>query len=112
MSVLRGVPVALLVLLTGCGQVANIRSLSTGYVAPTSGETARVRLITDGLVRAVPGRDCLDWNVPGAGVMASTKAGFPDHNAENRGIPGPTYPWAGAVTAAAVVPADDPRPLQ
>lgn len=40
------------------------------------------------LVRAVPGRDCLDWNVPGAGVMASTKAGFPDHNGESLGMPG------------------------
>lgn len=40
------------------------------------------------LVRAVPGRDCLDWNVLGAGVMASTKAGFPDHNGENLGMPG------------------------
>ena len=74
MSVLRGVPVALLVLLTGCGQVANIRSLSPGYVAPTSGATAPVRLITDGMVRAVPGRDCLDWDVPGGGGVASARA--------------------------------------
>ncbi|OCW22006.1 hypothetical protein [Pseudomonas sp. S3E12] len=108
MSFLRVVPVALLVLLTGCGQVANIRSLSTGYVAPQTGETARVRLITDGLVRAVPGRDCLDWNVPGAGVMASTKAGFPDHNGESLGMPGPIYSWAAAVSSELVVPANKP----
>ncbi|WP_339452266.1 hypothetical protein [Pseudomonas sp. JAI120] len=108
MSLLRVVPVALLVLLTGCGQVANIRSLPTGYVAPQTGETARVRLITDGLVRAVPGRDCLDWNVPGAGVMASTKAGFPDHNGESLGMPGPIYSWAAAVSSELVVPANKP----
>ena len=58
---------AVLLALSGCGQVANVRSLSTGYIPPQSGETARIRLLTDGLVRAVPGRDCLDWNVPGAG---------------------------------------------
>lgn len=111
MTGLRVMPVALLVLLTGCGQVANIRSLSTGYVAPQSGETARVRLITDGLVRAVPGRDCLDWNVPGAGVMASTKSGFPDHNGESLHMPGPIYTWNGAVTTELVVPANTPIAL-
>ncbi|UXZ21107.1 hypothetical protein KZH41_21810 [Pseudomonas sp. YeP6b] len=111
MTVLRVIPVALLVLLTGCGQVANIRSLSTGYAPPQSGETARVRLITDGLVRAVPGRDCLDWNVLGAGVMASTKSGFPDHNGESLGMPGPIYTWNGAVTTELVVPANKPIAL-
>ncbi|OIN48106.1 hypothetical protein [Pseudomonas costantinii] len=111
MTILRAVPAALLVLLTGCGQVANIRSLSTGYVPPQSGETARVRLITDGLVRAVPGRDCLDWNVPGAGVMASTKSGFPDHNGENLGMPGPIYSLNGGVTTELVVPANTPIAL-
>ena len=46
--------------LGGCGQVANVRSLSTGYAPPQGGETAHIRLVTDGLVRAVPGHDCLD----------------------------------------------------
>ncbi|KAF2410795.1 hypothetical protein ACMSI6_12605 [Pseudomonas antarctica] len=111
MSILRVMPVTLLVLLTGCGQVANIRSLSTAYAPPQSGETARVRLITDGLVRAVPGRDCLDWKVPGAGVMASTKAGFADRNGESLGMPGPIYTWDGAVTTELVVPANKPIAL-
>ena len=108
---MRLLPVILAVLLLslgGCGQVANVRSLSTGYVPPQDGETARIRLLTDGLVRAVPVRDCLDWNVPGAGVMASTKPGFPDHNGENLGIPGPIFSWAGAVSSELVVPANKP----
>ncbi|MEE8876705.1 hypothetical protein [Pseudomonas helleri] len=108
---MRLLPVILAVLLLslgGCGQVANVRSLSTGYVPPQGGETARIRLLTDGLVRAVPERDCLDWNVPGAGVMASTKPGFPDHNGENLGIPGPIFSWAGAVSSELVVPANKP----
>ncbi|WP_235986749.1 hypothetical protein [Pseudomonas triticifolii] len=97
--------------LGGCGQVANVRSLSTGYVPPKGGETARIRLLTDGLVRAVPGRDCIDWNVPGAGVMASAKSGFPDHNGENLGIPGPIYSLTGAVSSELVVPANRPIAL-
>ena len=108
---MRLLPVILAVLLLslgGCGQVANVRSLSTGYVPPQDGETARIRLLTDGLVRAVPERDCLDWNVPGAGVMASAKPGFPDHNGENLGIPGPIFSWAGAVSSELVVPANKP----
>ena len=108
MRLLPVIPAVLLLALVGCGQVANIRSLSTGYVPPQSGETARVRLVTDGLVRAVPGRDCLDWSVPGAGVMASVKAGFPDHNGASLGMPGPVYSWAGAVTSELVVPANKP----
>ena len=102
---------AVLLALSGCGQVANVRSLSTGYIPPQSGETARIRLLTDGLVRAVPGRDCLDWNVPGAGVMASAKSGFPDHNGENLGIPGPIYSLAGSVSSELVVPANKPITL-
>lgn len=97
--------------LGGCGQVANIRSLSTSYVPPQTGETARVRLVTDGLVRAVPGRDCMDWNVPGAGVMASAKSGFPNHNGESLHMPGPIYSWAGAVSSELVVPANKPIAL-
>lgn len=108
MRLLPVIPAVLLLALGGCGQVANIRSLSTGYVPPQGGETARIRLLTDGLVRAVPGRDCLDWNVPGAGVMASAKPGFPDHNGENLGIPGPIFSWAGAVSSELVVPANKP----
>ena len=108
MRLLPVIPAVLLLVLGGCGQVANVRSLSTGYVPPQGGETARIRLLTDGLVRAMPGRDCLDWNVPGAGVMASAKPGFPDHNGENLGIPGPIFSWAGAVSSELVVPANKP----
>ena len=102
---------AVLLALSGCGQVANVHSLSTGYIPPQSGETARIRLLTDGLVRAVPGRDCLDWKVPGAGVMASARSGFPDHNGENLGIAGPIYSLAGSVSSELVVPANKPIAL-
>lgn len=62
-------------------------------------------------MRAVPGRDCLDCNVPGAGVMASAKSGLPDHNGENLGSPGQIYSWAGAVSSELVVSASKPIEL-
>lgn len=100
--------VLVLLSLGGCGQVANIRSLSNGYVPPKVGETARLRVVTDGIVRAVPGRDCIDWNVPGAGVMVSTRSGFPDHNGESLGMPGPTYTWAGTEKSELLVTTNKP----
>jgi len=108
MSTLRVIPALFLVLLSGCGQVYNVRSLNTAYTAPPSAETARLRIISDGMVRAVPGRDCLDWNVPGAGVMVSAKSGFADRNGASLGMPGPIYTWDGAVSSEQVIPANTP----
>lgn len=56
MGLLPVIPAVLLLALGGCDQAANVGSLSTGYVPPQGGETARIRLLTDGLVRAVPVR--------------------------------------------------------
>ncbi|MEO8489992.1 hypothetical protein [Pseudomonas sp.] len=66
--------------LSGCGNISNIRAYSTPYVEPTSGDTARLRIITNGMARGVPGRDCIDWRVPGSGVMAVLEKGFADQN--------------------------------
>lgn len=65
---------------SGCGNISNMRAFSTPYVEPTAGDTARLRVITNGMVRGVPGRDCIDWRVPGAGVMAVSQSGFADQN--------------------------------
>ncbi len=32
------------------------------------------------MARGVPGSDCIDWRVPGAGVMAVSESGFADQN--------------------------------
>lgn len=108
MMLLRVVPAVLLLALGGCGQVYNVRSLSTAYVAPSSGETARLRVVSDGMVRAVPGRACLDWNVPGAGVMVSTKPGFADRNGESLNMPGGTLSVGGGVSSELLIPANTP----
>lgn len=65
---------------SGCGNIANMRAYSKAYVEPTSGDTARLRVITNGMARGVPGRDCIDWRVPGAGIMAVAQSGFADQN--------------------------------
>ncbi|MFO2466508.1 hypothetical protein OOJ96_24415 [Pseudomonas sp. 15FMM2] len=78
---MRALLIAGMVLAVGaCGNISNIRAYSTNYVEPTAGDTARVRVITNGMVRGVPGRDCVDWREPGSGVMASAESGFADQN--------------------------------
>lgn len=73
--------------LSGCGNLANVRSYSTAYAEPVSGETARLRVITNGMVRAVPARDCIDWRSPGAGVMVVAQSGFANRNGQSLGMP-------------------------
>lgn len=73
--------------LSGCGNLANVRSYSTPYAEPTSGDTARMRVITNGMARGVPARGCVDWNSPGAGVMAVAQSGFASRNGQNLGMP-------------------------
>lgn len=71
-----------------CGNIANMRAYSTAYVEPSSGDTARLRIITNGMARGVPGSDCIDWRLPGAGVMAVAQSGFADqNNGRSLGIP-------------------------
>lgn len=65
---------------SACGNIANMRAYSKAYVEPVSGDTARLRVITNGMARGVPGRDCIDWRVPGAGIMAVAQSGFADQN--------------------------------
>ncbi|MGB3127021.1 MAG: hypothetical protein WBB95_24685 [Pseudomonas sp.] len=77
----------LLLSVSGCGNISNIKSFSTPYTEPASGEVARVRVISDGMVRGVPGRDCVDWRVPGAGVMAVVQSGFASRNGQSLGMP-------------------------
>lgn len=73
---------------SGCGNISNIRAYNTAYVEPTAGDTARLRVITNGMARGVPGRDCIDWRVPGAGVMAVSESGFAgQNNGRSLGMP-------------------------
>lgn len=74
-------------LLGGCGNIAAVKSFSTKFESPASGETANLRVISNGMVRGVPNSDCIDWYLPGAGVIVVSKDGFAHRNGESLGMP-------------------------
>jgi hypothetical protein len=75
------------VLLAGCGNIQTVKSFSTTYKEPDGGERARVRVVSDGMVRAVPRSSCVDWRLPDAGVMVASLKGFADQNNRSLGMP-------------------------
>lgn len=74
-------------LLAGCGNIANVRSYSTPYSTPPSTETARLRVMTNGMARGVPASTCIDWRREGAGVIAVQQSGFANRNGQSLGMP-------------------------
>ncbi|MCM2378137.1 MULTISPECIES: hypothetical protein [Pseudomonas fluorescens group] len=76
----------LLAALTGCGALTDVRSFSTPYATPTSAETVRLRVMSDGMVRAVPNSNCINFRLPGAGVMVVNRDGYADRNGESLGM--------------------------
>lgn len=74
--------------LSACGNIQTIVSFSTPYEQPESGDRARIRVISyHGMIRAVPNSDCIDWRLPGAGVMVSSTKGFANVNDRDLGMP-------------------------
>lgn len=99
---------SLLATLTACGALTDVRSFSTPYASPTSGETARLRVMSDGMVRGVPKSDCIDFRLPGAGVMVAKRDGYADRNGETLGMaPVERYSDATVMTEL-LVPAGQP----
>lgn len=101
-------------LLAGCGNIQTVKSFSTAYQEPSSGERARIRIVSDGMVRAVPNSACVDWRVPNAGVMVSSKKGFADQNNRSLNMPGEPLALGGegsTVVSEFYVPANEPLTL-
>ncbi|MGE3349017.1 MAG: hypothetical protein AB7I35_16430 [Ramlibacter sp.] len=73
--------------LCACGNIQTIKSFSTPYQEPAQGARARIRVLSDGMVRAVPNSACVDWRLEGAGVMASPTKGFANMNNRKLGMP-------------------------
>lgn len=96
-------------LLTGCGNIAAVKSFNTPFASPSSGDTARLRVMANGMVRAVPEKDCVDWYSPGAGVIVSPKKGFADRNNENLGMPAGAEAFG--VVSEVLIPAGKPFTL-
>ena len=97
--------------LAGCGNIAAVKSFNTSYASPASGETARLRVVANGMVRAVPGLSCVDWYSPGAGVIAVPKEGFADRNGETLGMPASAPVMQGDAVSEVLVPAGKPFTL-
>lgn len=81
--------------LAGCGNIAAVKSFSTKFESPPDGETANLRVITNGMVRGVPNSDCINWYIPGAGVIAA-QDGFAHRNDEDLRMP--DSKWTAAVS--------------
>lgn len=73
--------------LAGCGNIAAVRSFSTAYQAPADGERAKIRIVSNGMVRGVPDSSCVDWRKAGAGVMVVSQKGFANQNNQNLSMP-------------------------
>lgn len=98
----------LLTLLTGCGAITDVRSFSTPYTTPDGGETARLRVISDGMVRGVPKSDCVNFRLPGAGVMLAARDGYANRNGESLGMPPGAALSSSTVTTELQIPAEQP----
>lgn len=96
----------------GCGNIQTVKSFSTPYEQPTTGDRARIRVVADGMVRAVPNSACEDWRLPGSGVMVAARKGFADQNNRSLGMPGAdSAPIDGSVVSEFYVPAGKPLML-
>ncbi|MBZ6457368.1 hypothetical protein K7402_26305 [Pseudomonas fluorescens group sp.] len=45
-----------------------------------------MRVMSDGMVRAVPNSNCINFRLPGAGVMVVNRDGYADRNGESLGM--------------------------
>ncbi|MCU1723395.1 MULTISPECIES: hypothetical protein [unclassified Pseudomonas] len=97
--------------LSGCGNIAAVKSFNTQFASPASGETARLRVMSDGMVRGVPGLACVDWYSPGAGVIIVPNETFAQRNNEKLGMPAGKPVPAGWATSEVRVAAGKPLTL-
>lgn len=97
--------------LSGCGNIAAVKSFNTQFASPTSGETARLRVSSDGMVRGVPGLECVDWYSPGAGVIVVPNETFAQRNSEKLGMPAGKPVPAGWASSEVRVAAGKPLTL-
>lgn len=60
--------------LAGCGTsiVSKLdKGFMTPYLEPATGQLARLRSITGGTIRLIPNSACMNWSIPGAGIVNS-----------------------------------------
>ncbi|WP_028534392.1 hypothetical protein [Paludibacterium yongneupense] len=72
------------VLVIGCAD------LSTQFKAaeePADGPRARIRIVANALVKAVPGKNCIDYHTPGAGTIFGGIVGSRGYRGRSLNIP-------------------------
>jgi hypothetical protein len=104
------------ILLSACGNIQTVKSFSTQYQQPNSGDRAKIRVVAfNGMIRAVPNSNCIDWRLPGAGVMVVTSKGFAQVNNQKLEMPFGRFPDIKSTDTVAVselyVPAGKPLSL-
>ncbi|AZF16393.1 hypothetical protein [Pseudomonas sp. R3-18-08] len=78
-------------MLSGCSTIDNLKSFTTAYIEPPSPTSSRLRVITNQTVRLVPGSTCVDWELPGVGMVNSRSFAIANDRTFNDrmlGIPG------------------------
>lgn len=98
--------------LSACGGMST--AMSRAYIEPTEGKTAKVRVVTNGVLTFIPDRNCLDWNAPDIGIAASAEnylGKSPTHNGQKIGVSGEASKLTGFVSAEVLVKADQPLTL-
>lgn len=107
-------PLILPVLLGACGLG---RSLSQPYTEPTSGDTAQMRVVTNGRVRLIPEQSCVSWDNKDLGTVVSNNihVGVTPHlNGQSLGMMpalDPALTDKGYLSAEVQVRADKPLTL-
>ncbi|MDR2239547.1 MAG: hypothetical protein LBE33_03825 [Zoogloeaceae bacterium] len=66
---------------------ASISTQFTPFEEPASGDRAKVRVIGNALVKAIPGKNCVDWSTPGAGTVLGGIVGSRGFHGRSLGMP-------------------------
>jgi len=73
-------------ILSGC---TDIRTRFSTVTEPLDGNRARLRIIANSLVKAIPGRDCVDFDAKGAGTAFGGTIGSRGVRYKSLGMPSP-----------------------
>lgn len=81
----------LVLMLPGCSTLSALQSFTTAYQEPLTPSSSRLRVTTDQTVRLIPGSACIDWSLPGAGIVNSRSLAVANNRKFNDrvlGVPG------------------------
>ncbi len=105
-------PFKLLPLLLALGACSSVGSQFAKMSEPESGERARVRVVSNMLVKGVPESDCLDWRKPGAGTVFGGMVGSSGYRGRSLNMPDPNNVSGKRSSAEFYVRAGKPITLQ